>query len=411
MHPHRLSIRALMRTAEAGEALRRALAEALPEAGLAVVAGTISAAGLSERGGLAPHLLIVDIDLDAKGQMAALRALLDDAGETVPPVLVTSATATTEGLRNLLKLRIADYLPQPFQPAELAAALTAAATRQGEGGVKPVQRCHVLSVATGGAGSGASTLAVQMAAELARRCKPSGQRVCLTDLDLRFGTTDLYLDLKGTLDLAEIARAPQRLDAELLKAFIAHHRTGIELLAPADRLRTVDAAAPEVIGRLLEVACQHYDFLIADLPPGWCDWSAAVLAGSDVVVAVTQLSVAAVRQTRTMLDLMARHGIDDKRIALALNRFDPPFLGRGDARTAEAEAVIGRKFDHFVTNDYAAVSEALNRGVVLLESNKSSKLCRQIRAIVDHHFPPENFASGGSDSQSEVTKKRQKLFW
>ena len=58
----------------------------------------------------------------------------------------------------------------------------------------------------------------------------------------------------------------------------------------------LESVTPEAVTKLLDVVCEHYDYVVVDLPPAWTRWTIDVIGGSDVVLLVMQLSVAAVQQ-------------------------------------------------------------------------------------------------------------------
>lgn len=405
-----------MRSGPTAEALRGALAAAtpgldLPGLDLKVSIGSLAThlAALADGGGDPPDVTIVDVDFGDAGEIALLGNL--PATETAPMrVIATSATTTTEGLRHLLKLGIVDYLPQPFTPHDVAAAIEAA-TGSGRRTPNDGSRCQVLAVVKAGGGAGASTLAVQVAAELTRRDKDTGRRSCLIDLDIPFGTADLYLDVKPLLNLTEVSRAPRRLDGPLLEAFTARATAGVPVLAPFDRLADAAATTPEAIGRLLEVACQRYDVLVLDLPQAIDQSLGSILAASDAILVVLQLTIGKVRQAKAMLDTLASHGVAPERVSLVLNRFDAPLFGRTDIRVTEAEVILGRTIQYTIANDWPLVTEALSRGSTLLQANSSSKMCRQIKEIVDGVLEKDGDISAHRPREPASQQKRRRILW
>ncbi|HEY0835070.1 MAG TPA: hypothetical protein VGE72_14285, partial [Azospirillum sp.] len=70
----------------------------------------------------AADVLILDVDMADPGELAALTGVIERFRNRVP-VLVTARQPTMEGMRALLRLGIADLIPQPIRRADLLAAV------------------------------------------------------------------------------------------------------------------------------------------------------------------------------------------------------------------------------------------------------------------------------------------------
>lgn len=386
---NKLLVKALLRSAEVQVALKSALS-GVDSIALEIVEGTLISHGDKLSVPVPPDVLVIDVDLDDAEQLARLQEVVRNGAGHLP-VIATSATASVNGVRGLMRFQIADYLPQPLVPADVVSVLEAAITRcraaaaveaaAAQDARGPTSRVFSFIKAVGGVGS--TTLAIQTAFELAKRGKGlSKKRVCLVDLDMQFGTAAIYLDLEPNLKIPELAESPERLDGALLESMMSHHSEGVDLLASPNELSNWHSINTEIITRLLEVTCQEYDYVVIDVPRHWEEWTADVLAGSDVVLVVTLLSVAGIRQARQLLDVTKEFDIPDAVLSVLLNRFDKSFWG-GGLRLKEAERALGRKIGYFISNDYKLVSEALNHGVPIAEIRRRSKVEKQVRAMVN----------------------------
>ena len=386
---NKLLVKALLRSAEVQVALKSALSD-IDSIALEIVEGTLTSHADKLSVPVPPDVLVIDVDLDDADQLTRLQEVVRNGAGHLP-VIATSATASVDGVRSLMRFRIADYLPQPLVPADVVSVLEAAITRcravaaaaaaEAQDARGPTSRVFSFIKAVGGVGS--TTLAIQTAFELAKRGKGlSKKRVCLVDLDMQFGTAAIYLDLEPNLKIPELAESPERLDGALLESMMSHHSEGVDLLASPNELGNWHSINSEIITRLLEVTCQEYDYVVIDVPRHWEEWTADVLAGSDVVLVVTLLSVAGIRQARQLLDVTKEFDIPDSVLAVLLNRFDKSFWG-GGLRLKEAERALGRKISYFISNDYKLVSEALNHGVPIAEIKRRSKVEKQVRAMVN----------------------------
>ena len=376
---NKTSVKALVRSAATEESLRAAVS-AMADLSLSVVQGTIIQHGHQLAGDETPDMLVVDIDLDDPGQMTALQQVVRNGAAGVP-VIATSSSASVEGMRQLMQLQIADFIPQPLVAAQVASVIESTLQRRRSQSPSG-QTTKVFTFIKPAGGMGSTTLAIQTAFDLAHRGKGQSQpRVCLVDLDLQYGTSAIYLDLDANLKITEIASNPQRLDSAMLASMMSRHAGGVDVLAAPSVLANWDQVTSEIITRLLEVVCQNYDYVVIDTPNTWMSWSPDVLAGSDVVLMVTVLSVAGVRQARQLMDVIHSSNVADSSIHVVLNRFHNSAWSSG-LRAKEAERALGRKVDFFISNDYKLVSQALNQGVPIMEIKRRSKIEKQVGAMV-----------------------------
>ena len=199
-------------------------------------------------------------------------------------------------VRQLLREGVADFIPQPIDPAEVLDVLRSAdhKARRRQQRSRAQGRVLTFSRATGGAG--ATTLAVNVAHALARSQRQA--KVCLIDLDLQFGAAALQLDLDPTTGLFDIAQARQSFDPALFLSSLVEHRSGLRVLPSPSAPISLEALKPAVVNALLELARVEFDYVIVDLPCALTNWTETVLSHSDLMYLVAQPTLPAVWQLR-----------------------------------------------------------------------------------------------------------------
>ncbi len=376
----KVRLHAVVQTDETERALRQATREA-GDVELALLTGVLPRHldRLFQTDGI--DMLFVEVNLEDGGDMAALDALVAHSGAR--PVVVTSKSASVEALRLLVRMPLADYLPQPLRQDDLVTVLKTARHRPGivrEGDKKPAT---VISFLRPAGGLGTTSLAIQTAWELAnpggsKKQKPS---VCLVDLDFQASNCAIYLDLEPTFDLLEIARFPQRLDGGLLRAMTAQHSSGFGVLASPNQLVNHDTVTGDVVGTVLSTICDQHDYVVIDLPLAWAQWIPIVLSGSDVVYLVSRLSYPVVRQTRQLLLALSNAGLGNIPLSIVANRHPKQFWQRGLSRR-EAERAVGRAIEYIVPDEERLVIEAINRGVPIRDVKRNSGIEKAVRRMV-----------------------------
>jgi pilus assembly protein CpaE len=325
-------------------------------------------------------VLILDVDPSSEEEMSHLRKVLQHEFPG-KPIVVTAPDASLQDVRQFMHLGVVDFVPQPITQADLKSALEQVNRTRKSTAEPSGQRGHIISFLKAGGGVGASTLAVQSACLLASRKKADKSRVCLVDLDLQFGTDALYLDLDNRVGVADLLETPERIDRELLHSVMGHHASGLELLAAPRDVVALESLHAADLERCLKLIRSEYGTVFLDLPSAWTPWSYAAVRNSDLVILVIQLTVAGVRQARRQIETLQVHGLADVPVKVALNRFEKGWGKSVDVK--EAEKALGRKFDYFIANDYATVTEALNQGVALSVIKKKSKVEQSLQKMID----------------------------
>lgn len=338
-------------------------------------------------------VIVVDLNLSEPEEIEALDRLM--AGMwAATPIVVTAADADLAGLRHLMRLGIADVVPQPVQRGDLLSGIQAAQSRRARtvgvppggtgdasGDRRPARRQGlVVAVLKAGGGSGATTLAVHVAAAFARRANRE-RAVGLVDLDVQFGTCGLFLDMAVETSSVEVLRAGRRLDADMLRAAVQHHRSGLDLLGAPGQVVPLDEVTPDAVEGLLTAARNVWGCTVVDLPTVWTDWTRAVLEQADVVLMVMQISVPAVHQAARQLETLAAEGLAETPVIGVVNRAAKGLFGRGEM-VKNAEKTLGIPLVHLIPSDWKAVSAAVDAGETLFESRQARPARKAVEDVV-----------------------------
>ena len=324
-------------------------------------------------------VLLVDVDANDERELRQLGQIIEQRrGRTA--ILATARDLSAQGVRSLIRQGVDDFVPQPFElPDMLDAIATARAKLQRARADRNLGK--VIAVTRAKGGMGASTVAAHLALALCekRTRRDPEKRVALLDLDLQFGDLSLMLDLEPNGEMVEIIRDPARLDAALLHAAMTRHKSGLAVLAAPGEFVPLDALPAAAAVRMIELAREEFDIVVLDLPLAVPRWLESVLQLTDQLYVVTQLNVAAIRQTRRLLDFLKEEGLYGLPVSVALNRYVWRFSERG--RLKQAIRALGQPIDHYVPDDAALALEAVNSGTPLFELRRRAKLCRSLRQV------------------------------
>ncbi|MDP2259320.1 MAG: hypothetical protein Q8J89_06360 [Caulobacter sp.] len=358
-------------------------------AGLAELAGqafrdaTLQTAGLERLQarwafGEAPDLILIEAGAFEPDALSTAIAALA-TGATPPPTLLTGDHLPAGLVRNLMRLPRSDVLEAPFSAADLAAASGPLVAPTAAPVLNAPSRCWTIMGAVGGAG--ATTLAIETACALAQRL-PGPRRVCLIDLNLADGAAAAYLGAPANMLLSRASQAADRIDPQLLDAFVSGAPGGVDLLASARDPNAYDTTSADAVLRLLEVACQVYDAVVVDAPRHRRSWTLDVLAGSDELLVVSELTVPALLAARSLAAEIENDLPAGPQPRIVLNRLAKRVFGPAPSM-AEAEKAMGRRAAGGITSDWEAAAASANLGGPISQHRPKSRIVKDVADLVD----------------------------
>ena len=241
-------------------------------------------------------VVVIDLDPDHEVEISALARLMARIGDW-PPVVVVTHTFDKDVARQLLQMRVADFLVKPVQPVELVR--TCARVVQTPASAEPSE-AEIFTYLSAVGGAGVTTLAIQTALLL---LKSNGHKArpatCLVDLDFQHGACADYLDLEPRLDLREIEPRPERLDRQLLEVMTSYHASGLAVVAAPNRPAEMRSFDPDTVTRLLDLVSSHFNYVVIDMPRTWFSWTDSVLLGSNHLYVVSEMTVPGLKHAKT----------------------------------------------------------------------------------------------------------------
>jgi pilus assembly protein CpaE len=339
----------------------------------------LSAAGLS-----AADLVIIDANAWEPGDLAnGIQALATLSAP--PPVLLVGTHLPTTVVRNLLRLERSDVLEAPFTDEKITHAIVALMVQKAPAAAPvpatphQLARCWAVTGAVGG--SGATTVAIEVATALCAR-ETRDKSVCLIDLNLADGQAAAYLGAHPTMRLADLGAASDRIDAAMLQAFITPVTPKLDLLAAPRDPVAFDSTSREAVLRVLETACESYEWVILDVPRHRRSWTLEALGGCDEVLVISELTVPALIAARSLSDEIERSLSNGSKPKIVLNRVASRMFGPAPS-LAEAEKALQRKSEGGISSDWEAAAASVNLGGPIATHRPKSKIVKDVQTLVD----------------------------
>jgi len=131
--------------------------------------------------------------------------------------------------------------------------------------------------------------------------------------------------------------------------------------------------------RIVDMATREFWTVLVDLPTNWTNWSLSLVARSDLILLVTELTVAGLNRARRQLNLLESQDLDKLDVRVIVNRYDKTL-----ARTislADAGKALGREVGYTVSNDFTVMRAAIDRGVPINDIKRKTTLGKDLDVL------------------------------
>ena len=320
---------------------------------------------------------VVQVNRDEPSSIKRFQKL---AAATDTPLIAAAFEPPLAFVRSLIRAGAHDVVPLPLDVADLEVSLTPIRdelARQDDNAFAATAK--VVSIIKSVGGVGATALLTQVGTKFAEQEAAHGREVCLIDFDVQFGDAAFQLGLRPSLTLGDLIEAGARIDGDLLRATTARHASGLHVLASPPDMMPLESLSSDQLLQIVELAAREFGTVLVDLPTNWTNWSLSLLARSDVILLVTEMTVPSLFRARRQLDLIKSQDLEDLDVRVVVNRYEKGLLKT--IRVADVRETLGRDVSFTVANDHALMCAAIDRGVPIAEIKRKSSLAKDLDVL------------------------------
>jgi pilus assembly protein CpaE len=320
---------------------------------------------------------VVQVDADSQVSVQRFQKL---AKVVDTPLIAAAFEPPLALVRSLIRAGAHDVIPLPLVAEELEASLAPIRDEldKREAAVA-TSHAKLVSIIKSVGGVGATSLLTQLAIRFAEREAACGREACLIDLDVQFGDVAFQLGLRPKLSLAELIEAGARLDGDLLRSTTIQHSSGLKVIAAPPDMMPLEGMPSEHLLQIVEVATREFGTVFVDLPSNWTNWSLSLVARSDLVLLVTEQTVAGINRARRQLDLLQSQELGDLEVRVVMNRFDKTMART--VRPSDVREALGRDVAYTVSNDFGLMRAAIDRGVPIDEIKRKTAVAKDLDSM------------------------------
>ena len=336
------------------------------------------------------EFVAIAIDESDEADLAMLGEIIVLAKHANIKSILIAEDVSPAALHQLLRKGADEFVPYPLPEGELQAAIdrlkrpeptitaTAASvplaqTTDGEGVILAVQGLA--------GGTGATTLAVNLAWELANVDKAKPPQVCLLDLSLQFGSVSTFLDLPRRDVVFEMWSDTDILDEDVFRQALVTFEDKMRVLTAPTDIPPLDMITSEDVTRVLELARRHFDYVIVDMPTTLVQWTEAILSMCQICFTTLELDMRSAQNALRVKRALKSEGLPVEKLRYCLNRA-PKFTdlnGKSRVRRMAESLEIG--IDLQLPDGGRAVSQSCDHGLPLASSAAKNPLRREIAKL------------------------------
>ena len=255
-------------------------------------------------------------------------------------------------LREIMRAGVRELVAEPFELSALVESLRNIKTLVEQRPPTYSSRGRIYSFLPAKAGSGATTMALNLSAALSR---VTNTRVLLSDMDLSSGILRFLLKIRNEHAIIEVLDHMHELDENMWQQLVTTvAKLDVLHSGPLNPNVRVD---PSQIHDVAQFWLRNYDVVCVDLSGNMERYSLEILRDSQQVFMVCTPEVPSLHLTREKLAFLKTLDLDS-RVAIVLNRVSKQSL----LTPQQVQDVLGVPVMHSFINDYPVVNAATRAG-------------------------------------------------
>lgn len=349
---------------------------------------------------LQPHVVLMDINMPEVDGLKATEILAKDYPNV--QTVIMSIQSEQEYFRRAMKAGAKDFLVKPFSTSDLIDTIQNVFNRWVKDRPELVAnetKAEILSFFSTKGGVGRTTLAVNLAVNLASR----GKKVLLIDASLQFGDVAITLNQAAKKTIYQIVESGADITLSEVEKNIVSHESGLDLLLAPKEPAFAEAVKSEHILKIIDLIRGVYQYIVFDLPPSITEKELAILDRSDLVLLVATLEISSLKNTKICLKTFTDINFDVSKIKLILNKEIPNVgIGKQDLEAGLAIPVYAT-----VPMESEIAQRSLNHGEAFVLKSPASAISKSIIGMADRIVGPRQQVETG---KSAILKIKDLLF-
>lgn len=319
-------------------------------------------------------LLIVDLSTNKQQKLDLILKISRECKNC--KVLALSDNPSVDLIIEIMRAGAKEFLPIPIIKNEFFDAVNKLILEFGE--QKKYNKCKIISVFSNKGGIGKTSLASNLALELAKITK---ENIALIDLNFQMGDITTFLDLKPSFNISYMLENIDKINETFLLSTLEKYKgTSLYILADPPYFKQADNIQPKQITKLFNTLKDTFSYIIVDAEASFDGKNIAALDNSDLILLVTVANLPALRNTQRCLELFEKLGYDREKTKIIVNRY----MENDEIKETDIEKVLSKEIYWKIPNNYFAIMTAINKGIPVSEINDTTNIAQSYKKLAQH---------------------------
>ena len=311
-----------------------------------------------------PQIVLVDITDLSKEELNNIKEIKNYTQKFI----ITSYDFSTDNIVKALRIGAKDFLPKPILKDDLIRAV-----ERVENYKHSENSAEIISVYSNKGGIGKTTIAVNLASELAN---VTGEKVALVDLNLQLGDVSTFLNIKPSFDAGYIIRKLVSSNKVSVEKMLEQYKdTNLYILSDPSYIEQSESITPMLIEKLFTNLKQAFQYIVVDMSSNIDANTLKILDLSDKIMFTMIVNIPSIRNAQRCLNLFKSRNYSKDKVKLIINRY----MENDEITVSDIENTLSEKIYRKIPNNYFTIMEAINRGMTIWEINPNSNIGSSFR--------------------------------
>ncbi len=321
---------------------------------------------------LAKSLVIVDISDFQEQRLNFISKITSEFPEC--KVIALSDKPDVDLVIRTMRTGACDFISMPVIKEEFFSVLEKISEDFADNKVKK-SKCRVITVYSNKGGVGKTSIATNLALELAKITK---ENVALIDLNFQLGDVTTFLDLKPSFNISYMLQNLEKINEDFLLSTLEKYKdTSLYVLADPPYFKQVDNVSSKDITRLFSILRDTFSYVIVDTAGGFDNKAMTALENSDLIFLATIVNLPAIRNCQRCLELFDKLGFSEDKVQVLINRY----MENDEINAEDVEEVLGKNLYWKIPNNYFTMMSAINKGVPVSYVNSDSNVALSFKNL------------------------------
>lgn len=338
------------------------------------------------------EFIALALDSEDEDNLDEITEIITRAKAVNIQVMLIAEDVTPAALHQLLRNGADEFVPYPLPEGEFKQAIERLRTTsapQPEPEAAQVAQLRVGDNKQGAVfvthglagGTGATTLAVNLAWELANIGKDESPSVCLIDFDLQQGSVSTCLDLPRREAVLEMLSDTESMDEEIFGGSLITYEDKLSVLTAPSEMVPLDLVSPEDIARVVDMARSHFDYVVIDMPSTLVMWTETVLNEAHIYFATLELDMRSAQNALRFKRALQSEELPLEKVRYALNRA-PKFTDlTGKSRVKRLAESLDISIEVQLPDGGKPITHGADHGLPLANSAPKNPLRKEIAKL------------------------------